>query len=128
MALVSWVSLVEHRVSLALRVLLLHLLRRSVAMVAKGKRALRSADFFRRVPRDLTEGSAHGGTISLIATAVMLFLVFGEFVSYNSTKTVTDVYADTTTNSQLRINFDVFFPQVRKERDRKKEIFDEGRE
>jgi thiol-disulfide isomerase/thioredoxin len=81
-------------------------------MVAKGKRALRSADFFRRVPRDLTEGSAHGGSISLIATALMLFLVFGEFCSYNATKTVTDVYADTTTNSQLRINFDVFFPEV----------------
>ena len=69
-------------------------------------------DYFRKVPRDLTEGSLSGGGISLIATGVMLLLIVGEIRSYRSVKTVTDVFADTTTNNVLRINFDVYFPEV----------------
>ena len=80
--------------------------------MAKSRRTLRSVDYFRKVPRDLTEGSLSGGSISIIATCVMILLVFGEVRDYMSKKTVTDVYADTTTNGNLRINFDVYFREV----------------
>ncbi|QDZ25199.1 protein disulfide isomerase [Chloropicon primus] len=42
----------------------------------------------------------------------MLLLVFGEVTDYMSKKTVTDVYADTTNDGKLRINFDVYFHEV----------------
>ena len=80
--------------------------------MAKGRRTLRSVDYFRKVPRDLTEGSLSGGGISIIATGIMLLLVIGEVRGYLGKKTVTDVFADTSNDGQLRINFDVYFNEV----------------
>ena len=80
--------------------------------MAKGRRTLRSVDYFRKVPRDLTEGSLSGGGISIIATGIMLLLVIGEVRGYLEKKTVTDVFADTSNDGQLRINFDVYFNEV----------------
>merc|ERR1712072_1280185 len=80
--------------------------------MAKGRRTLRSVDYFRKIPRDLTEGSIGGGFISIAATCFMLLLVVGEIRDYTSKKTVTDVYADTSNDGKLRINFDVYFNEV----------------
>ena len=73
---------------------------------------LRSVDYFRKVPRDLTEGSLSGGGISLMATVLMVFLVVGEIRKYRTTRTVTDVYVDQTSDGLLRVNFDVSFPEI----------------
>ncbi len=81
-------------------------------MAPKARRTLRNVDYFRKVPRDLTEGSVSGGWISMVATAILLFLVVGECGAYFRVKTVTDVYADTSNNGKLRINFDVFFSHL----------------
>ena len=81
-------------------------------MAKSGRSKLRGVDYFRKVPRDLTEGSLSGGGISILATVVIVLLVIGETCTYMSVKTVTDIYADTTTNGELRMNFDVYFPEV----------------
>lgn len=68
---------------------------------------LSTIDFYRHIPRDLTESSTHGSVLSVCATIFMLVLFVAELVSYLSLHTVTNVVIDPNTDSLLRINFNI---------------------
>jgi hypothetical protein len=40
---------------------------------------LKEFDFYRRIPKDLTESSAHGSALSMMALTFLLGLIFIEF-------------------------------------------------
>ena len=64
-------------------------------------------DFYRRIPKDLTETTSNGSWLSLIATLFMLSLFVAELWSYLSYQTVTSVIIDPNKDSLLRINFNI---------------------
>lgn len=67
----------------------------------------RDFDFYRRIPKDLTETTSHGSWLSLFATLFMLSLFVAELWSYLSYQTVTSVIIDPNKDSLLRINFNI---------------------
>lgn len=73
---------------------------------------LRRADFFRKVQDEVTYGTSTGGGLSLFA-AVFLFMLFVlEFNSYLSVQRETAVTMDTSTDTKLRISFDITLHNV----------------
>ena len=68
---------------------------------------LKKTDFYRKIPRDLTEGTKCGGTLSLFGTVFMVLLFMMEFYEYLSIETMTNVQMDTNADELLRINFNV---------------------
>ena len=47
---------------------------------AQGGPSLRSAHFYRKVPKELTEGTALGGIVSLVGIVVSVLLVYSNAV------------------------------------------------
>lgn len=45
-------------------------------------RDIRSLDFFRKIPRDLTEGTVSGASLSCVGTFFLVILIILEFNSY----------------------------------------------
>ena len=68
---------------------------------------LRDFDFYRKIPKDLTETSTHGTILSLCAAVFMLILFIAELSSFLSPQYLTNVLIDSTTETQLRINFNI---------------------
>lgn len=66
-----------------------------------------SVDFYRRVPRDLTEATALGAMMSLCAMGVMGILFISETIAFASTKIATSIAIDENTNPQIRLNFNI---------------------
>jgi hypothetical protein len=75
----------------------------SLKMLAK----LKEIDFYRRIPKDLTETSLHGSVLSICAAIFMLVLFVAELWAFLSTTTITSVIVDPNTETQLRINFNI---------------------
>ncbi|KAL3684705.1 hypothetical protein R1sor_002727 [Riccia sorocarpa] len=74
---------------------------------------LKSIDFYRKIPRDLTEASLSGAGLSIIAALAMVFLFGMEVSSYLSVATTTTVVVDRSKNGEhLRIDFNVSFPRL----------------
>lgn len=86
------------------------------------RKALRNTDFYRKVPRDLTEASVSGSVFSICGAIVIVMLFVLELRAY---LTVTDKYdvimadaglkhsfADQMKQSELRVNFNVSFPHL----------------
>lgn len=69
-------------------------------------------DFYRRIPKDLTESSVPGGTLSIVAAAFMICLLFLEFFSFYSGSLMTTVTVDRNDSPWLRVDFDVSLPEV----------------
>ena len=61
----------------------------------------------RKVPRDLTEATLAGGTISLISSLVMAYLFITNFSLYLQIDTVTSVRLDESQEKKIQINFNV---------------------
>ena len=57
-------------------------------------RAFRSVDFYRKLPRDMTEGTVSGSVMSIFAATLMAFLLLSELRSYASTSFDTKVVVD----------------------------------
>lgn len=74
---------------------------------------LKDVDFFRRVPKDLTESSFHGFLLSIIAGLFMTILLITEFSAYMSTSTETQIIMDRSGEQQLRINFNISMLDLR---------------
>lgn len=74
---------------------------------------LKAIDFYRKIPRDLTEASLSGAGLSIIA-AVSMTLLFGmELSSYLTMSTTTSVIVDQSPDGDLlRINFNFSFPSL----------------
>ena len=67
----------------------------------------RDFDFYRNIPRDLTEGTTHGSVLSFCASIFMLVLFVAELWAFVSKQTITNVVIDPNTDALLRINFNI---------------------
>jgi thiol-disulfide isomerase/thioredoxin len=68
---------------------------------------LREYDFYRKIPKDLTETSLHGSVLSICASIFMLVLFIAELWAFLSPQVVTNTIIDPNTDSLLRINFNI---------------------
>ena len=59
------------------------------------------------MPRDLTEATLAGGTISLVSSIVMAYLFITNFSAFLSVDTKTSIVLDASTEKKLQINFNV---------------------
>lgn len=74
---------------------------------------LKSVDFYRKIPRDLTEASLSGAGLSIIAALAMMFLFGMELNNYLTVSTSTSVIVDTSNDGDfLRIDFNISFPAL----------------
>jgi len=73
----------------------------------RGRKAMSSVDFYRRVPRDLTEATSLGALMSILAISTMAILFFAETFAFLSTKTTTSIAIDENTQPQIRLNFNI---------------------
>ncbi|XP_011016678.1 PREDICTED: protein disulfide isomerase-like 5-4 [Populus euphratica] len=80
-------------------------------MVSTNK--LKSVDFYRKIPRDLTEASLSGAGLSIVAALAMMFLFGMELNSYLTVNTSTSVIVDNSSDGEfLRIDFNISFPSL----------------
>ncbi|XP_031501169.1 protein disulfide isomerase-like 5-4 [Nymphaea colorata] len=80
-------------------------------MISAGK--LKSVDFYRKIPRDLTEASLSGAGLSIIAALSMVFLFGMELSNYMAVRTTTTVVVDRSMDGDfLRIEFNMSFPAL----------------
>ncbi|XP_076945031.1 protein disulfide-isomerase 5-3-like [Bidens hawaiensis] len=78
-------------------------------MVSTAK--IRSIDFFRKTPRDLTEASLSGAGISIIAAIFIIFLFGMELHSYLTISTSTAIIIDKSSiEDTVRIDLNISFP------------------
>jgi len=68
-----------------------------------------SVDFYRRIPKDLTESTSLGAIMSLLALTIMVVLFVSETYAFMTTRLVTSVVLDPDTSERLRLNFNVTF-------------------
>ncbi|CAH2036370.1 unnamed protein product [Thlaspi arvense] len=74
---------------------------------------IKSVDFYRKIPRDLTEASLSGAGLSIVAALAMVFLFGMELSSYLAVTTDTSVIVDKSSDGDfLRIDFNVSFPAL----------------
>ncbi|KAI3673784.1 hypothetical protein L6452_39914 [Arctium lappa] len=74
---------------------------------------IKSVDFFRKIPRDLTEASLSGAGLSIVAAASMMFLFGMELQNYMALTTTTSVIVDQSSDSEfLLIGFNMSFPAL----------------
>ncbi|KAI8557637.1 hypothetical protein RHMOL_Rhmol04G0025500 [Rhododendron molle] len=74
---------------------------------------LKSVDFYRKIPRDLTEASLSGAGLSIVAAFSMIFLFGMELNNYFTISTSTSVVVDKSSDGEfLRIEFNFSFPAL----------------
>ncbi|KAB1215337.1 Protein disulfide-isomerase 5-3 [Morella rubra] len=74
---------------------------------------LKSVDFYRKIPRDLTEASLSGAGLSIVAAVFMVFLFGMELNNYLTVSTSTTVIVDKSTDGDfLRIDFNMRYYQT----------------
>eukprot|EP00775_Hariotina_reticulata_P009534 gene9534-9698_t len=74
---------------------------------------LKSVDFYKKIPSDLTEATLTGAWISIVAAIVMVMLLVLELSSFLSTQTTTELVVDRSAqNELLKITFNVSFPAL----------------
>jgi len=76
------------------------------------ERGTKLFDFYRRIPADLTEKTIHGGILSIFAIIFMSILFIVEFAAFMSYEIETQVMLDSSTDSQLKLNFNISMPQI----------------
>ncbi|KAG7541318.1 Thioredoxin-like superfamily [Arabidopsis thaliana x Arabidopsis arenosa] len=80
-------------------------------MVSTSK--IKSVDFYRKIPRDLTEASLSGAGLSIIAALSMIFLFGMELNNYLAVSTSTSVIVDRSADGDfLRLDFNISFPSL----------------
>ncbi|GER56581.1 protein disulfide-isomerase 5-3 [Striga asiatica] len=80
-------------------------------MVSTSK--IKSVDFYRKIPRDLTEASLSGAGLSILAAFSMIFLFGMELNDYLRVSTSTSVVVDKSSDGDfLRIDFSMSFPAL----------------
>ncbi|KAL9264486.1 disulfide isomerase-like 5-4-like protein [Drosera capensis] len=80
-------------------------------MISSSK--LKSVDFYRKIPRDLTEASLSGAGLSIIAALSMIFLFGMELNNYLAVSTTTAIVVDRSSDADfLRIEFNISFPAL----------------
>ncbi|KAK9269549.1 hypothetical protein L1049_001325 [Liquidambar formosana] len=80
-------------------------------MISSSK--IKSVDFYRKIPRDLTEASLSGAGLSIIAALSIVFLFGMELSNYLAVSTSTSVIVDRSSDGDfLRIDFNISFPAL----------------
>ncbi|KAI5641683.1 hypothetical protein M9H77_00088 [Catharanthus roseus] len=80
-------------------------------MVSTSK--IKSVDFYRKIPRDLTEASLSGAGLSIIAAFCMILLFGMELNDYLTVNTSTSIVVDNSSDGDfLRIDFNISFPAL----------------
>lgn len=73
-------------------------------------KGVKKLDLFRRMPKDLTEPTLSGATVSMICTVIISFLVVTEFMRYLDVNMTTDMVFDEKNHEEmLQINIDFAF-------------------
>lgn len=71
---------------------------------------IKSLDFYRKIPRDLTEATLSGAGLSIVAALSMIFLFGMELNNYLTINTTTNVVVDRSQDGDhLRIDFNISF-------------------
>ncbi|KAL1207102.1 Protein disulfide-isomerase 5-3 [Cardamine amara subsp. amara] len=74
---------------------------------------IKSVDFYRKIPRDLTEASLSGAGLSIVAALAMVFLFGMELSNYLAVNTNTSVIVDKSSDGDfLNIDFNISFPSL----------------
>ncbi|KAB1995496.1 hypothetical protein ES319_D13G165800v1 [Gossypium barbadense] len=74
---------------------------------------IKSVDFYRKIPRDLTEASLSGAGLSIIAALAIMFLFGMELNDYLTVSTTTSIVVDNSSDGNfLRIDFNISFPAL----------------
>ncbi|KAJ8483615.1 hypothetical protein OPV22_016100 [Ensete ventricosum] len=74
---------------------------------------LKSVDFYRKIPRDLTEASLSGAGLSIIAAVAMMFLFGMELSNYLTVSTLTSIIVDRSSDGEfLLMDFNISFPAL----------------
>jgi len=68
---------------------------------------LKDFDFYRKIPKDLTETSTLSSILSVCAAIFMLILFIAEFWSFMTLRFSTNIVLDPNTDNLLRINFNI---------------------
>jgi len=77
--------------------------------------SLKSVDFYRKIPRDLTEASLSGAALSIGAAAFMTMLFGYELSSLMQVRTQTQVMVDKSLNGEVMpVNFKIRCARVAK--------------
>ncbi|XP_068668367.1 protein disulfide isomerase-like 5-4 [Aristolochia californica] len=80
-------------------------------MISSAK--LKSVDFYRKIPRDLTEASLSGAGLSILAALAMMLLFGMELSNYLSVSASTSIVVDKSSDGEfLRIDFNLSFPAL----------------
>ncbi|KAG9454127.1 hypothetical protein H6P81_007031 [Aristolochia fimbriata] len=80
-------------------------------MISSSK--LKSVDFYRKIPRDLTEASLSGAGLSIFAALAMMFLFGMELSNFLAVSTSTSIVVDKSSDGEfLRIDFNLSFPAL----------------
>ncbi|KAK9133511.1 hypothetical protein Scep_013039 [Stephania cephalantha] len=80
-------------------------------MFSSGK--FKSVDFYRKIPRDLTEASLSGAGLSILAALSMTLLFGMELSDYLAVSTSTSVVIDSSNDGEfLRIDLNISFPAL----------------
>ena len=69
--------------------------------------SLRKAHFYRRVPKELTEGNALGGVVSLVGIVCSAFLVYSNAAAYLTTAVRTKLVLDLNTEDHIELAFNI---------------------
>ena len=70
-------------------------------------------DYFRRIPRDFTEGTSPGVLMTIVSTCIMGSLFVLEVRDFLDVQVTTDVVMDDSDDSEdLQINFDMLMPDL----------------
>ncbi|BDA51659.1 probable endoplasmic reticulum-Golgi intermediate compartment protein [Coccomyxa sp. Obi] len=81
--------------------------------MARVLQKLRSVDFYRKIPNDLTEATLAGASISLIAAVTIMVLLTAELSSFLAIETKEELVVDRSAHGDLlRINFNITFPSL----------------
>lgn len=75
----------------------------------RGRSGVSSMDFYRRVPRDLTEATALGALMSICAMVVMALLFFAESFAFLRSNITTMIAVDQNKDPQTQLNFNITF-------------------
>jgi len=78
----------------------------------RGGNFMSSVDFYRRVPKDLTEATTLGAAMSVIALLIMSVLFLSETLAFARTSIVTSISLDDNVDPQIRLNFNITFFQL----------------
>lgn len=74
--------------------------------------ALSSLDLFRKIPKDLSQATAHGGVLTLLVSTVLAAVLLLEVWTYAAGETQTKVVLDRNMDEKLRLNFAVTFLEL----------------